>query len=115
MAHDHLERRGASRVKLKAVVNLEVNGSTIISDTDLKDISLDGIALLNANAPIPVNTICDFVITVTGASSVLTISGKGRIIRQDNLGTAIKFTELEMDSYLHLKNIIVLNRTPDER
>lgn len=113
MARERLERRGASRVALEAMVNLKVDGNTIIAQTDLRDISLDGVALVNTG-PTPINTICDFDITITGASSVLKISGKGRILRQDAMGTAIKFTELEMDSYLHLKNIILLNRTPNE-
>ncbi len=113
MKHDPPERRETSRVSLAAVVSLEVDGNTIVSQTNLRDISLDGVALLNSD-PAPINSICTFEITITGISSVLKISGKGRILRQESNCTAIKFTELEMDSYLHLKNVILLNRTPDE-
>ena len=36
-----------------------------------------------------------------------------RTIRQVRSGVAVRFTELEMDSYHHLKNIVLNNQVPD--
>lgn len=112
MTEDNRERRSTFRVQLQALVNLQVDNETFVSDTNLRDLSLDGVSLKTTKS-LPLHGSCEFEITITGPSSMLQFSGKGRIIRQDSHGTAVKFTELEMDSYMHLKNIVLLNRAPD--
>lgn len=106
------DRRGTPRVQLQAAVNLKVAGQVFAADADLRDISLDGISI-RTEAPVAVNSICEVEIILSGPSSILQLTGKGRIMRQDTRGVAIKFTELDMDSYLHLKNIVIYNCTPE--
>lgn len=106
------ERRTTQRVQLHAVVNLIIDDQLYAAGTNLRDISLDGIKL-NITKALPLNRICDLEITISGPSSDLRLRTKGRILRQDANGTAVKFTELDIDTYMHLKNIVLHNRTPD--
>lgn len=111
MSAESKERRAHHRVQLKARVTLQFDDENIITDTDLRDLSLDGVSLHHTRE-LHLGSVCGFEITITGPTSTLTFSGQGRIIRQDKHGTAVKFIELEMDSYIHLKNIVLMNRTP---
>jgi hypothetical protein len=109
---DSKERRGASRVQLHAAVCLKFEGQLLAGDADLRDISLDGFCI-RFSRTVPINSVCELEITITGPSSVLHLTGKGRIIRNDSQGTAVKFTELDMDSFMHLKHIVLYNRAPE--
>jgi len=106
------ERRTAQRVQLSAVVNIRIDDQLFAAGTDLRDISLDGINV-NTDKVLPTNRICDLEILIIGPSSELTLHIKGRVIRQDAKSAAVKFTELDSDTYLHLKNIVLYHRSPD--
>lgn len=106
------ERRTTQRVQLHAVVNIKIDDQLLAAGTDLRDISLDGINI-NIQQQVPLNRICDLEIVITGPSSDLKLRTKGRILRQDANGAAVKFTELDIDTYLHLKNIVLYHRSPD--
>lgn len=106
------ERRTAQRVQLSAIVNIKIDDQLFAAGTDLRDISLDGINII-IDKVLPINRICDLEILISGPSSELTLRTKGRILRQDANGAAVKFTELDIDTYLHLKNIVLYNRTPE--
>lgn len=109
---DSQERRSTQRIQLHAVVNVKIADQLFAADTDLRDISLDGMNIHTTSA-LPINHICDLEITISGPSSILQLHAKGRVLRQDAHGAAVKFTELDIDSYMHLKNIVLHNRTPD--
>jgi hypothetical protein len=100
-------------MQLQASVSLKIEGEIFAADTNLRDISLDGLSITTAKT-LPLNRICEVEMTITGPSSILRLTGKGKILRQDNHGTAVKFTELDMDSYMYLKNLMTYSRTPDK-
>lgn len=106
------ERRTAQRVQLRASVNIKIDNQLFAADTDLRDISLDGINLV-LDRELPLNRICELEITISGPSSDLKLRTKGRILRQDSSGVALKFTELDIDTYLHLKNLVLHHRAPE--
>jgi len=106
------ERRTTQRVQLRASVNIRIDDQLFVAGTDLRDLSLDGINM-RIDKPLPLNSICELEIIIRGPSSDLTLRTKGRILRQDGHGTAVKFTELDIDSYLHLKNIVLYHRAPE--
>lgn len=112
MVMESQERRGTLRVQLHALVNVKIDEQLYAGNADLRDISMDGLNISSSEA-LPINCICDLEITISGPSSVLQLRAKGRILRQDAHGAAVKFTELDMDSYIHLKNIVLYNRAPD--
>lgn len=106
------ERRSSERKQQQASVCLAVEKKNYGCNIQLRDISLDGM-LVHPDEKVEVHTNCVWELTLIGPSSSLVISGKGRIIRQDSRGAAIKFTEIEMDSYSYLKNIVFGNSLPD--
>jgi hypothetical protein len=106
------ERRTAQRVRLHAAVTVKFDEQLFAADTDLRDISLDGMNI-SISKPLPINRICDLEIVISGPSSVLQLKARGRILRQDSLSAAVRFTELDIDCYMHLKNIVLHNRSPE--
>lgn len=106
------ERRTAQRVQLHAAVTVKFDEQLFAAETDLRDISLDGINI-STSKPLPINSICDLEIIISGPSSTLQLRARGRILRQDRHSAAVKFTELDIDSYMHLKNIVLQHRSPD--
>lgn len=106
------ERRATQRVPLKATVNVLQEGKHLATDISAKDISLDGINL-HTSSPLPMSQICDLEITISGPSSVLQLRAKGKVLRDDLHSAAIKFTELDIDTYMHLKNIVNYQRAPE--
>lgn len=106
------ERRTAQRVQLHAAVTVTFDEQLFAAETDLRDISLDGINI-SISKPLPINHICDLQIVISGPSSILQLKARGRILRQDSHGAAVRFTELDIDSYMHLKNIVLHHRSPE--
>ena len=106
------ERRSSSRKQQQASVCLAIDGKDYGCDIRLHDISLDGMRV-QLSESVEVHANCAWELTVIGPSSTLVISGKGRIVRKDSRGAAIKFTEMEMDSYTYLHNIVFGNIQPD--
>jgi hypothetical protein len=106
------EQRTKTRIKFETSATLEVEDLSLAANTLSRDMSLDGI-FIRTSEQVPLNAHCLVTITITGTTSTLTMRIKGRTIRQDRSGVAVRFTELEMDSYHHLKNIVLNNQVPD--
>lgn len=106
------DQRNRIRIQFETSVSLRIQDKNIVADASSRDISLDGI-FIRTTEKAPINCVCEVAITITGASSTLILRIKGRTVRQDSTGIAVRFTEFEMDSYLHLKNIVLYNQIPD--
>ncbi len=102
------ERRKKTRVLFKTQVILKTNNSEIVAEANSKDISIDGM-FINTEEKIPVGTPCDIEILLTGTSTRLALSIKGKITRQDGSGLGVAFDSMDIDSYFHLKNIVMYN------
>jgi hypothetical protein len=50
-----------------------------------------------------------------GSSSHLALNIAGTIVRHTGASVAIKFTELDLDSFIHLRNIVSRNALDEER
>jgi uncharacterized protein YhfF len=48
-------------------------------------------------------------IHLSGTTSMLKVELKGRIVRAETRGMAIRFEEIDLDSFIHLRNIIAFN------
>ncbi|MBN1848812.1 MAG: PilZ domain-containing protein [Deltaproteobacteria bacterium] len=105
------ERRKQTRVQFETEVILKSEKSEIRSNVNSKDISLKGM-YVRTREKMPVGTYCDIRIILTGSTDNLFISLKGRIIRQDAFGLGIHFDSVDLDSFQHLKNLLMYN-APD--
>jgi hypothetical protein len=106
------DQRTRTRIRFETTAILQIDDQNIAAHTSSRDISLDGI-FLRTGETIPINAPCLVIITITGASSILTLRIKGRTIRRDQAGVAVRFTEFELDSFAYLKNIVLNNQVPD--
>ena len=107
------EKRGKTRVAFQTQVVIRAGDTQITSGANSRDISLRGI-FVKTNQRLPAETACDVEILLTGSSSRLAINVKGRVVRETPEGMGIVFDALDVDSYYHLKNLLLYNaRDPD--
>ncbi|MBW2020589.1 MAG: PilZ domain-containing protein [Deltaproteobacteria bacterium] len=107
------EKRKKTRVHFRTQVILKTDESEIVAEANSKDISMKGI-FVNTEKKIPVGTPCDIEILLTGTSTKLALTVKGVIKRQDASGLGVAFDSIDLDSYIHLKNIIMYNASDPE-
>ncbi len=107
------ERRTRTRVHFMTQVIVKTDESEIVAEANSEDISIKGL-FVNTEERIPVGTPCDIEILLTGTSTRLALTIKGIITRQDASGLGIAFDSMDLDSYVHLKNIVLYNASDPE-
>lgn len=107
------ERRKKTRVHFATLVTVKTDTSEIVTDANSEDISMKGV-FVRTDQEIPVGTPCDMEILLTGTSRRLALNIKGVITRQDSSGLGIAFDSMDLDSYVHLKNILLYNASDSE-
>ncbi len=113
---DDVDRRKNIRVVFNVSADVTESGSQgrKIHCEDTRDISLKGAYLLT-NEPFPDGTECAIDLLLEGSSSKLTLHIKGKVVRSDNDGMAVNFTDMDVDSLIHLKNILYYNSGDPDR
>jgi len=107
------ERRSFIRVPFKSEVRVETGGTLIRADGAL-DISMNGIRVPYAG-PVRERARCQVTIVLQPPPVEVTIRAAGRIIRSEAGSLAVELTELDPDSYNHLRRLILNNaREPDQ-
>ena len=101
-----MTQRKATRVIFKSEGEITFNDITIKGQ--IENLSLRGM-FLKTSAKIDTNTNVDTKIYLSGTESDLSIKLKGIVTRLDKNGLAIQFDEMELDSFVHLKNIVSYN------
>ncbi|MBW1742145.1 MAG: PilZ domain-containing protein [Deltaproteobacteria bacterium] len=107
------ERRQKTRVHFETHVIIKTEESEIRAEADSEDISMKGV-FVRTPEKIPEGTPCDLEILLTGSSTRLALTIKGIVTRQEEAGLAIGFDSTDLDSYIHLKNIILYNASNHE-
>jgi len=102
------EKRGFIRVPFKTDVEVRVQGRSIRSQADL-NISMSGICLSTSEAVPPAETPCQVTIILGKSEEPVIIEAKGKTIRSQAGSLAVEFSELELDSYHHLQQLIINN------
>ncbi len=101
-----MDKRRTTRVPFNIESAVKYQDKTIKGEA--VNLSLKGM-MFKSSEEIPLNTALDIVIFLTGSTSRLTINLKGIVVRIDKMGTAIEFEEIDIDSFIHLKNIVAYN------
>ena len=101
-----MEKRANTRVlfNVKSIVkydNKKIEGSVI-------NLSMHGM-LFQSPEEIPPEKLIDAEIFMEGTTSELRITVEGRVMRSDENGIAIAFKSVDIDSFIHLKNIVAYN------
>ena len=102
------EKRKKTRVHFEAQVILKSGTIEIVSNVISKDISLKGM-FIKTDKKIPLEALCDIKILLTGTTNKISINLKGRIVRQDSSGLGLSFDSMDLESYSHLRNLLMYN------
>lgn len=106
------ERRKNTRLEIELEVEVHANNGLIFTGLTT-DVSFAGIYIKCNDADmIPLLDSCKVVINLRSGSEVLPISLEGRTVRRSPFGVGIVLVSADLDSYKHLRNLIVIN-SPD--
>ncbi|MFH0976595.1 MAG: PilZ domain-containing protein [Spirochaetota bacterium] len=78
------------------------------------NLSLNGI-LLKTEQEIPKDSKVKVSISMEGTTSRLTVNIDGTVVRDNKSETAVAFNAIDLDSFIHLKNIIIYNEGNEEK
>ena len=110
------ERRKYIRVPFKAVAclwSLKQDAKEIRCD-QTRDISLKGLYCYS-DTKFSAGTPCELELHLTSTSSKLVLFLKVRVVRTDEKGMGIRFEEIDLDSFLLLKDILNYNSGDPEQ
>ncbi|OHD66872.1 MAG: hypothetical protein A2176_12480 [Spirochaetes bacterium RBG_13_51_14] len=107
-----MEKRNTTRVPFH--VRSVITYQDRMIEGDVVNLSTGGM-LFNSPDDIPIDEIVHIEIILYGSSSRLALNITGRVVRRSDKEIAIKFTELDLDSFIHLKNIVSRNALEEEK
>lgn len=102
------EQRGARRIRFESQITIRTGDDTVEATADSRNISLKGIYLM-PQKKIPVDTHCTLAITLTGKGSQMIVTIPGKVCRHDGQGMAVAFLDMDVDSFVHIKNLVNLH------
>jgi len=107
------ERRKNTRVPFQTIADVTFVGKRY-NKCETEDLSIKGISVLGPSGQ-RVGEKCDISLALSGSSSELILEMKGEVVRVNPDGLALHFTEIDFDSFYHLKNIVYYNsQDPDQ-
>lgn len=108
------DRREFLRVPFKTEITVRAAGRPLKSGSTL-DISMNGLLLATAETPPPEGTPCEVAIALAGSDPPVTISARGSIVRSGPGTLAVHFSDVDLDGYQHLRQVILHNAAdPDQ-
>ena len=110
MENSKADRRKKIRVFFKTTVLLEIGSAKIIVNGDSTDLSLNGI-FIKTKEIFPIGTSCHLKINLLGRGNTFQLEMDGTTARIEPDGIGIMFKSIELDTYTHLKKIVMYNTT----
>ncbi len=99
-------KRMLSRVDFEVAARIIHNGAEI--PCEVRNLSLSGIYF--AKGPdLPMNTALEVRLELSSQHSEMGVTVKGTVVRKDPDGFAVQLRDLELDSFIFLRNIMVYN------
>lgn len=105
------ERRRGVRVDFETEIILRVGGIELKVDGSSRDLSLKGMFVKTSETLMP-GTRCRIDVKLKGLGAEVALEMDGHVVRQEEGGVGILFDSVDLDSYVHLKNIVRFN-APD--
>ncbi len=104
------EKRRFTRVSFKVRAEVTV-GDALYCAEEIQNLSMGG-CLLPVSVDLEPGTQCGVRILLSGTSSELSVRVDGEIVRSDPGAVAVRFVQIDPDSFFHLQNIVRYN-APD--
>lgn len=107
------KQREFTRVSTKFNVIVTADGKSFQS-ARTRDLSIKGVSILT-EILIPVGSDCRVAIQLGSPDSGIQVRAQGTVVRRTTDGLAIQFKEIDVDSYNHLRNMVLLNSKDEEK
>jgi len=107
------ERRKNTRVRFRTTADVQFADKNY-TQCETENLSLKGLSVLGITGHQTAEK-CSIALALSGSTSELKLNMQGEIVRVEPNSIALKFTEIDLDSFYHLKNIIYYNsEDPDK-
>lgn len=100
-------KRKRTRVEFQTLVTLKA-GDKKLEGLESRDISLKGL-YVDSKDKFPLDTLVDISLSLSGTTSSLSLTMEGRVVRVGDEGMGVDFTQIDMDSFFHLRNLVSYN------
>lgn len=107
-----MEKRKFSRIPFQIKAEMDAEGQKFEGEVD--NFSLKGM-FVKTEHTLENGTSVFSTVKLTGTNSSLIIQLKGRVVRTTPEGIGIFFEEMDLDSFIHLKNIIDYNTADPDK
>ena len=107
-----MEKRKTTRIVFRVEAVIGTGGKTIRGKVE--NLSLAGIFVVTSDR-LPPGQRVEVTVYLSGSTSQLTVEAKGKVLRSDHRGVAVQFDEIDLDSFIHLRNIVALNEGDMDR
>lgn len=109
------KKRDTTRVKFHTRAELHAEGKVVVGSVE--NLSLKGMFLNTETSTFSFQTGQDVGVTLrlSGTSSKLSIDLQGKVIRWEQAGLGIEFTEMEFDTFVYLRNIVAYNAGDEDQ
>lgn len=104
---DASDRREFSRVPFRVQVTIVGDHATEVT-ADVRDVSLKGLYAVGAGR-LPPGARCAVHLMLGGPESEVRLQLTGRVARVDAGGLAVEFTAMGLDTFYHLRNLVLFN------
>lgn len=107
-----MEKRKFLRVPFEIKAEIISEGQKFI--VDVKDLSLKGL-YVKSDHKFELKTPVDLKIDLSGNQTNLSINLKAEVVRVTDEGMGLFFSQMDLDSFIHLRNIVEYNSVDPER
>lgn len=108
------DRRSFTRIPFHTQAEIRT-GSRIIRSSNGIDVSMNGMRMETPDAVPAEGAPCSVTITLRAAEEQVRIEAQGHIVRSRGGTMAVRFNEIDLDSYTHLRQLILSNTDEPER
>ena len=105
------EHREFTRVPIKVWVEVRTK-NVVVKTNETHDLSMVGISLQHEGKVLSVGTLCDVSVFLEGVDPPIHVDMKGKVGRVTDKDLCIEFSEVQLESYEHLQNLVRYN-SPD--
>ncbi len=106
-------KREFSRVDLKVLAKVNAKGEEVVF-IGMHNVSMKSL-FVKGKADWTVGTECEIHLILDGQNPPVDIKVKGRVQRITDEGIALMFTEVNLEAYEHLHNLVLLNTDDTEK
>ena len=101
-------RRRRTRVNFRTRADVQAVGARLV-DLETRDLSLKGVFVLGEHPLEPGQGCVVTIRLMDEAEEAPELHMEGKVVRTTGEGTAIDFVSMDPETYLHLRNLVILN------